>query len=40
MNTKRRFVNKQKSARGFRRDVRKTHPRNMWTRPMRGGTRL
>lgn len=33
-------LNKGKSARKFRRDVSKTHPKNMAMRPMRGGWRL
>lgn len=37
----RRFgAHKGRHARAFRRDVRKTHPRNMAARPMRGGWRL
>lgn len=38
--TKRRPVNKHKSAASFRHAVGKTHPRNMQPRPMRGGFRL
>lgn len=40
MNTKRKFVNKRRSAGQFRRDVGKTHPKNVHARPMRGGWRL
>lgn len=40
MNTKRRYVNKRRSAKNFRRSVSKTHPRNVKAAPMRGGFRL
>lgn len=38
--TRRFAAQKAVHARRFRRDVSKTHPRNMQVRPMRGGFRL
>lgn len=40
MNTRRRPVNKYRSAKGFRRNVSKTHRKNMQMKPLRGGWRL
>lgn len=40
MNTKRRFVNKGRSAGQFRHNVSRTHHKNMAMKPMRGGWRL
>lgn len=38
--SKRKPVNKSASARSFRHDSGRTHPKNMQMRPMRGGFRL
>lgn len=38
--TKRKPVNKYKSAKNFRHAVSKTHPRNVQMKPHRGGWRL
>lgn len=40
IHSKRRPLNKGRSAAQFRHSVGKTHPRNMAPRPMRGGFRL
>lgn len=40
MNTRRRPVHKSRSAGQFRRNVSRTHRRNMAPKPMRGGIRL
>lgn len=40
INSKRGHVHKHSSAKHFRHDVGKTHPKNMKTPPMRGGFRL
>lgn len=40
IHSRRAGVRKLKAARHFRREVGRTHPRNMAPRPMRGGFRL
>jgi hypothetical protein len=40
IHSKRSHVHKGKSAHSFRKNVSKTHPKNMQMRPMRGGFRL